>query len=451
MSIFEKHYEEFDAFIRRKFQGILFSNSDNVYGFYLDTADLTFKSWNDKSPNFEFNKDVPYFNLLVPTIDTIRYSYIVENFLKNNKLVYVTGHTGTGKSVIMIDLLRKISEPQKITPINLIFSAQTSSSDTQFFIEGKLEKIRKHQLGARPGFKNVIFIDDVNMPAVEEYGAQPPIELLRLMIDKRGVFDRKDREWKVIESTIMLACSAPPGGGRNELTQRFTRHFNILSIPQPSAKTLFKIFDSILSGFLATGNFQEQVKSMSDTITKSTIEIYARISKEKLPIPSKFHYTFNLRDVSKVFQGILMCKSNSIRDGDQITRLWIHETSRVFHDRLIDEEDRQWFKDVVIELLNRNFRSRWGVDDVFDKNKILFGDLLKIETSKDYEEIKDLKKLNKIFENKILDYNSEFPSKMNLVFFDYAIDHILRIARILRQPRGNAMLIGVGGSGKQVF
>ena len=49
------------------------------------------------------------------------------------------------------------------------------------------------------------------------------------------------------------------------------------------------------------------------------------------------------------------------------------------------------------------------------------------------------------------DYND--PSRrnpyMSLVFFKSAVDHISRISRILRQPRGNAMLVGQGGSGKQ--
>jgi len=45
-------------------------------------------------------------------------------------------------------------------------------------------------------------------------------------------------------------------------------------------------------------------------------------------------------------------------------------------------------------------------------------------------------------------YNSE-NSPMNLVFFSDCIQHLSRIARILAQKRGNAMLVGVGGSGRR--
>lgn len=123
-----------------------------------------------------------------------------------------------------------------VDPVNIIFSAQTNSYTTQISIESKLQKKQQFCYGARAGRKVAIFIDDINMPQVEEYGAQPPIEMLRLLVDKSGVYDRKERFWKQIENTIILACSAPPEGGRNDLTQRFTRHFNILCLPQPNQK-----------------------------------------------------------------------------------------------------------------------------------------------------------------------------------------------------------------------
>lgn len=65
-----------------------------------------------------------------------------------------------------------------------------------------------------------------------------------------------------------------------------------------------------------------------------------------------------------------------------------------------------------------------------------------------YEEILDKNKLFKMLEDKLTDYNISNTNKMDLVFFDDAINHICRISRILRQPRGNAMLIGVSGCGK---
>ena len=64
---------------------------------------------------------------------------------------------------------------------------------------------------------------------------------------------------------------------------------------------MVQIFGSIMKGFTMSYNFSDAVRKLYDSVVNATIEVYRTISKELLPIPSKFHYIFNLRDVSKVF------------------------------------------------------------------------------------------------------------------------------------------------------
>lgn len=181
----------------------------------------------------------------------------------------------------------------------------------------------------------------------------------------------------------------------------------------------------------------------------STIEIYNKIQEDLRPTPAKFHYLFNLRDVSKVVQGLCMTKPISIANEDVFMRLWVNECMRVFYDRLINDEDRAWFKNFIVELIAKNFKMSPEKEELFSVLK--FGDLLKLESSQNYEYIPptDKPKLLKGLHGGLDEYNMSMSNKMNLVLFDDAIEHILRISRVLKQPRGHIMLIGVGGSGKQ--
>jgi dynein heavy chain len=83
-------------------------------------------------------------------------------------------------------------------------------------------------------------------------------------------------------------------------------------MPQATQGVLAKIFSSILDGFLKANNYAEGVLGCSLAVIDSTIEIYHKISEELRATPAKFHYMFNLRDVSKVIQGILMSHPKSV-------------------------------------------------------------------------------------------------------------------------------------------
>eukprot|EP00878_Enallax_costatus_P037155 GHUV01041954.1.p1 GENE.GHUV01041954.1~~GHUV01041954.1.p1 ORF type:complete len:155 (+),score=30.92 GHUV01041954.1:65-529(+) len=105
-----------------------------------------------------------------------------------------------------------------------------------------------------------------------------------------------------------------------------------------------------------------------------------------------------------------------------------------------------------IELSTKHSLSTMGYADAFEQRNIAWGDFMRpgVERSeRQYEEISDSAKLLKLLEDYLHEYNMSHTTPMNLVFFQHAIDHICRLSRVLRQPRGNAMLVGVGGSGKQ--
>jgi dynein heavy chain len=84
------------------------------------------------------------------------------------------------------------------------------------------------------------------------------------------------------------------------------RHFNYLAFTELEDESKKKIFSTILDWWLEKA---PSLKEHCSTMVDACIDVYNTITTQLLPTPAKSHYTFNLRDLSKVFQGLLMADS----------------------------------------------------------------------------------------------------------------------------------------------
>lgn len=102
-----------------------------------------------------------------------------------------------------------------------------------------------------------------------------------------------------IEDIILVCAMGPPGGGRSPLTKRIERHFNIITYTNLGKESITMIFTKIVKAFL--GGFSEAISKCLDDIVDATQRVYNSVAANLRPTPSKSHYTFNLRDMSKIF------------------------------------------------------------------------------------------------------------------------------------------------------
>jgi dynein heavy chain len=102
--------------------------------------------------------------ILVKTNDSVRYSHILKISIEHKIPLLFCGPTGTGKSIYIKNYILNELPAEKYMSIELGFSAQTSSMQTQDIIDGKLDKIRKGEYGPKPQEHCILFVDDLNMP-----------------------------------------------------------------------------------------------------------------------------------------------------------------------------------------------------------------------------------------------------------------------------------------------
>ena len=124
---------------------------------------------------------------------------------------------------------------------------------------------------------------------------------------------------------------------------------------------------------------------------KTTIQVFQNTNKDFRPTPAKSHYTYNLRDVSKVFAGIYKSSPKAISSDEDMIKLWAHECLRIFHDRLVSDFDRNEWTTMLKSKIKEKFKKEW--DKMVTVTPLLFGSFVPTiypdgdETKKPYAEI----------------------------------------------------------------
>uniref|UniRef100_A0A7N8Y270 Dynein axonemal heavy chain 10 n=1 Tax=Mastacembelus armatus TaxID=205130 RepID=A0A7N8Y270_9TELE len=418
----------------------------NLYDFHFDGTHEKWVPWSTLVTKYVHNPEMKFADILVPTVDTTRTSWILEQMVKRNRPVLLVGESGTSKTATIQNFLTNLNTDTTITLI-INFSSRTTSMDVQRTLEASVEKRTKDTYGPTMGKRLVVFMDDMNMPKVDNYGTQQPIALLKLLLDRGGIYDRgKELNYKLLKDLGFIAAMGKAGGGRNEVDPRFISLFSVFSIPFPSVESLHLIYASIIKGH--TRPFEDAIQKVCDKVTFCTLELYNSIIKDMPPTPSKFHYIFNLRDLSRVYNGLTLTKPDSFLTVTQFVRVWRNECLRIFHDRLIGEADKALVQGHIKNLIEEHFKSDM---EAVMKDPILYGDYrsaLSETEPRVYKDIQDYDASKALFQDLLEEYN-ENKSRMNLVLFDDALEHLTRVHRIIRIDRGHALLVGVGGSGKQ--
>ncbi|GAB1730251.1 hypothetical protein NU195Hw_g9200t1 [Hortaea werneckii] len=418
----------------------ILSEQSSLIDYDVSLPNASWTPWQNEVPSIEVNThSVTQTDMVIPTVDTVRHEEVLYSFLAEHKPLLLCGPPGSGKTMTLFSALRKLPN-MEVVGLNF------SSATTPDLLVKTLEQYcdyRKTLNGVTMAPRQigrwlVLFCDEINLPAPDAYGTQRVISFLRQLVEHGGFWRTNTKSWVSLERIQFVgACNPPTDAGRTPLGSRFLRHAPLVMVDYPGELSLTQIYGTFNNAVL---KIIPTLRGYADALTQAMIQVYMRSQKRFTP-DIQPHYVYSPRELTRwvraIYEAIKPLETLSL---EGLVRIWAHEALRLFSDRLIAEDERQWTEEAVNQVALEQFPN---IDEEAALARpILFSNWL----SKNYvpvarEQLRDFVKARlRTFCEEELD--------VPLILFNDVIEHVLRIDRVFRQPQGHLILIGVSGSGK---
>eukprot|EP00931_Biecheleriopsis_adriatica_P017411 TRINITY_DN1250_c0_g1_i8.p1 TRINITY_DN1250_c0_g1~~TRINITY_DN1250_c0_g1_i8.p1 ORF type:complete len:2173 (-),score=601.12 TRINITY_DN1250_c0_g1_i8:164-6553(-) len=379
-------------------------------------------------------------------------SFLMRALIEQHHPIMLIGLAGCGKTQSSLGLLKSLPS-DTFTHYAMNMSFYTDSTLLQAMMENPLEK-KAGKLFAPPGkLQMIYFVDDLNMPALDKYNTQSAIELMKQKQDYGHWWDRSKITVKDIGNTQYLCCMNPTAGSFI-VNQRLQRHFWTCAVPFPEQSALSTIYSTFMKGHFERLPFKGQVQEQISGIIKAALTLHGNVVSSFRKTAANFHYEFNIRHMSGVFGGLLQAKPAEFVDAEKIVLLWLHESERIYGDRLVSPADLKKYRALAADLSKKMF-GKFNFQKYFqEKNPepLVFAPFSKGIAEMDgggfYDKIPSTERLSQLLGDALREYN-ENNAAMDLVLFNDAMCHVGKICRIITCSPGHPLLVGVGGSGRQ--
>ncbi len=396
--------------------------------------------WQSKVPSIEIETSaVLASDVVIPTMDTARHEDVLYSWLSEHKPLMLCGPPGSGKTMTLFSALRKLTDMEVV---GLNFSSATTPELILKTFEQYCE-YRKTPNGVvlspqQIGRWVVVFCDEINLPSPDKYGTQRVISFLRQLVECGGFWRTSDKAWVRLERIQFVgACNPPTDPGRVPLSHRFLRHAPLVMVDYPGEVSLNQIYGTFNRAMLKV---TPNLRGYADALTAAMVDFYLASQKE-FTTDRQAHYIYSPRELTRWMRGVYAAiEPLDMLNVEGLVRVWAHEGLRLFQDRLVMEDERQWTDQKIDEIALKHFPTIDGPEAL--ARPILFSPWMsKNVVSVQRDSLRDYVGARlKLFAEEELD--------TSLVLFDGVIDLACSIDRILRQRQGHVLMLGLSGSGR---